>query len=362
MIILNAKPTDDLQSMITGLTNNGGGILELDPVAPYLMSGDWFLEDNVTINGNGATIDFQGGAWGIKIIGSDPYSTGTVAVNFDSVNVVGTGTTWDELMIGRYMLIGDFWYEIIDVVDTTHITLASNFTGLDTTGETYVIASTIQKVALRNITLQNSTGNLIEFKYVDTLNIESVTQYDADTAISGEDSSGLFYDLGFIDTCTNSIVCNNVPYSTFTNFTLINGGGLILTKISNTSIGVISLQNITGVGISLTNCYNDGVFEISIVKCSSHGMELVSANRELYLYGINVYSCGGDGLKLTATADRISTSGNNFLNNTGYGINIANANCDNNILVGNNTANNTAGAINDLGTGTLKSALVNNLL
>ncbi len=66
-----------------------------------------------------------------------------------------------------------------------------------------------------------------------------------------------------------------------------------------------------------------------------------------------VNTVGGDGIKLTATSNDIEITGNNILNCTGYGINIANANCNSNIIVGNDlSVNNSAGNLHDVGTGT----------
>lgn len=364
MIIIDVKPTDDLQSMVTKATQNGGGILNLDPVATYLMSGDWYLEDNITIEGNGSTIDFQGEDFGIKIIGSDEYTTGTIAVNYGATAVTGTGTTWDELMVGQSMLIGDYWYEIESVESTTALTLAWDYIGLNVTGETYVIATPVSTVKINNINLQNSAGTLVEFQYVDALEINDTYLYDAALGFSGDDSANFAFQVCTVDSCTAGFTLNNVSYCVLHNFGLLNilnGIGADITKMNNSAISVHSLQNINGVGMKFTDCSNDGMVNYSIIKTASHGIEFVSGNSDFSVESGYNDSCGGDGIKITTSSDRIGLGTTSILNCTGYGINIANANCRKTTLSGIHTSNNTAGAISDSGTGTLKSTTVNNL-
>lgn len=363
MIILTIQPTDDIQNYLDILDDNGGGILNFNPTDTFNVSNNITLYDNVTINGNGATIDFGGGVYKVSAQGSDAYSTGTLAVNFGSGSVTGTGTTWTSAMVGRSILIGDYWYEITARASNTAITISPVFMAPNVSGVSYVIASTLDNIAIKNISLTNSSTYLLDFRYVNGLVIDSLTAYSASQGINGFDSANIQWVNSVIDDCTTGMVLNNVPFCTLNNWSITNitgGAGLELTGISNTSLGIASIQAITGVGMKLTNCFNLGMVNYSIIECTSHGIEFVSGNSDMDMNLGYINTCGGDGVKLTATSNSITLTSNSIQDCTGYGINIANANCENNILISDTTGNNTAGALNDLGTGTLKSALVNN--
>jgi len=67
------------------------------------------------------------------------YRTGTVAVTGGGPNVVGTSTLWTSYAKdGDGMLLPDGKvYEVLDVVDNTHITLATNYGGTTASGQAY---------------------------------------------------------------------------------------------------------------------------------------------------------------------------------------------------------------------------------
>lgn len=67
-------------------------------------------------------------------------------------------------------------------------------------------------------------------------------------------------------------------------------------------------------------------------------------------------SNGGDGIELVGTDDNNIVLGNFCRLNTGYGIKITNANCDENLVQGNTCLSNTAGNISDSGTATFIGA------
>ena len=92
-------------------------------------------EDNDTI-----TLSFQKR---IPDFGATDYTTGTVAVTNGSKAVVGTSTVWTSDMVGRYLKVSNYWYEIASVTDNTHLTLLTEY-GEDTaSGASYTIAELV---------------------------------------------------------------------------------------------------------------------------------------------------------------------------------------------------------------------------
>ena len=365
MLIETIQPGDNIQSFLDLLNTGGGGILNLNPTDTYFVNNDLNLYSNVTINGSGSVIDFGGGAYGLKAIGTNSYFTGTISVNFGSTIVTGLGTVWTINMIGQEILIGDYFYLVDNVTSHTSLTLDTTYIGLNISGASYVIADTIDNISIVDLTLINSSSILLDFQYVDGFIKDGIFITNGLQGIRGQNSANVQLLNSNVDNCTTGISYKNVPYCTLTNWAVTNisgGTGFDLNGVTNTSIGINALQNITGVGIKFTNCSNLGMINYSIIQCTSHGIEFVSGNADMDVGSGYINSCEGDGLKLTATSNRIEIATTDSLNNTGFGFNIANANCSRNIFTGNNTFNNTAGALNDSGTSTLKSSTVNNFI
>lgn len=294
MLILTVQPSYSIQNYLDVLNANGGGILNLNPVDTFYPGGDITLYSNTTINGNGGTIDFEGGAYGIKIEGT----------NLD--NILNTG--------------------------------------------------------LSNLTVQNSTSSLIYGRYANTCNINNVFAVNGSVGFDFAESDGVAMNSWGVDTCTTSCNFLNVPNATFLNYSIYDSGTMILNGINNTSLDVWSMSNSVGAALSLQNCYNMDIQQYSILTGTSHGIEFISGNSDISLASGYITGCTGDGIKLTASSNRIGISEQNILSCTGYGINIASSSCNNAILVGTNTSGNSSGALNDSGTGTLKSATVNNFI
>ena len=59
----------------------------------------------------------------VRSYGETDYATGTVTVTSGSADVVGSGTTFTSAMVGRYLKVANFWYEITGYTDATHITI-----------------------------------------------------------------------------------------------------------------------------------------------------------------------------------------------------------------------------------------------
>ena len=360
--LITVSSFGDIQDSIDSVSALNGGVVSL-VTKTYNANANITIASNVSLEMNGSIIDFGGGAFQMLIEGSDAYSTGTLSVNYGSGSVTGSGTTWTAAMVGRSILIGDYWYEITARASNTALTISSTFLAPNVTGVTYVIATTTDAISISNGTLQNASGTLVKFRYTKFFTISSVSTYNAALSIDGDDSSGFEWLDGDIDDCVAGMTLDNVTFCVLNSYSITNitgGTGMALNKVTNTAMGLASFQVVTGVGLSFTNCFNFGFINFSIIECSSHGIEFISGNSEIDIVSGYTDSCGGDGIKLTATSDDINISLQKVKNCTGYGVNIAASTCDNNILVGVSTANNTAGALNDLGTGTLKSATVNN--
>lgn len=354
-VIITINNINNLQSAINTVGAQGGGIVNLEP-GTYNATASFTYLNGVTIDGNGAVIDFGGTANNFSAIGTNPYSTGTLAVNFGSGSVTGTGTIWTAAMIGQSILIGDYWYLITARASNTAITISPVFRAPNVSGVTYVIVTTITGVNLKNITLTNNITNpLFDFRYCDGLVMDGLITTSSPQGIRGRDSANLQWLGSTIQNCTAGMLFNNVPYCTLSNFTVLDitgGTGMDLIGVTNTAISPGSIQRVTGVGMKFTNCLNLGFLNYSIIETTSHGIEFVSGNSDVDLASGYINTAGGDGVKLTASSNRISITTTNVFNTTGYQFNIANANCNNNMVSTNSGDGTGSGAIQNLGTST----------
>ncbi len=350
--LITVSDISDLQPAIDTVEILGGGTVALVP-GTYNATTSFTIPSGVIVDGNGSTIDFGGGAFQFLIQGSNAYTTGTLAATFNNANLVGTGTTWTSGMIGQSILIGDFWYTIATRTDNTHISISPNFQAPTVSGATYVIATTVDGVQIKNITLTNSSISSLKYQYLNGLILDSITNTDSAQGIDGDDSAFAQWLNGAIDNCTAGITFDNVRLGTFNNNNVTNitgGTGLYFNGVSNTSMGIIAVQDIVGVGIQFTNCFNFGVINYSIIECTSHGLEFVSANSAVDIESGYTDTVGGDGIKLTATSDGITIDAQTIKNYTGYGINIAASSCDNNHIGAIEYGGGGSGTINDSGT------------
>ena len=352
---------DDIANLATAITtvsDAGGGTVALVP-ATYTATSSFTIPSGVTLDMNGATIDFDNGAYQILIEGTNAYSTGTLAVNYASGSVTGTLTVWTASMVGQSILIGDYWYTITARASDTAITISPVFQAPNVSGVTYVIATTVDDVAVVNGTLQNASGTLLKYRYVNGFLMDGLLTTDATQGIDGDDSANIQWVNSNIEDCTSGMTANNVRFCTFNNWGILNitgGTGIDLNGVSNTALGIASIQGIVGVGLKFTNCSNLGFINYSIIECSSHGIECVSGNSALDLISGYTDTVGGDGIKLTATSDGIHITAQEVKNYTGYGINIAASSCDNNTIGIITYGGGGSGTLNDSGTGTRVSA------
>lgn len=354
-------PTDDIQTAIDALPADGGTVA--------LAAGTYNVTSNITIPssvtlagaGYGTVIDFGGNAIQMKAVGSDVYATGTVAVNNDSTTVTGTGTTWTTAMEGRQILIGEFWYTIDTVGSTTSITLATPFLSSNVSGASYVIASTVSSVAIKTMTLQNSSVALLKIQYVNGATLDQVLFYDGAVGIDGDDSSFISLLSCTCDTCTEGMNFNNFHYGTYWNGNIVNStnNGFTANNISNWGFEIFCIPNSGGDGMNFTSVSNCGIEDFAILNSGGQGIEFVATSSGVTISDGSVDASGSDGIKLTATTDNIHLTELHLTNNGGYGINIAASTCDDNILVAVYAANNSSGSLSDSGTGTLKSTTVN---
>ncbi|MCF7835795.1 MAG: right-handed parallel beta-helix repeat-containing protein [Candidatus Marinimicrobia bacterium] len=365
-LLINVSTSDDIQTAIDLVNSAGGGSVNLGS-GTHKPGKNLVLYNGVYLQGVSASktiIDFEFGAYQIQILGSNNYSTGTVTVANNSTTVEGSGTTWTSAMAGRYILLAGIWYLIASVTDSDTLVLALPYGGKALSGDSYVIATTVNDVKITDMTIKNSTASaLIKEQYANEVFYQDVDLQVAPVFIDVDDSSNTtfnYVDMAY-SVASDGIQCNNVHFSFFLGSGGIDfgvggtGNGITLNGCTNISLNTDFLLNATGDGINLTDCDNIGILTSNCTENGGQGIELVSGCTNISIINTGCFANGSDGIKLTATDDRNIISGCLLDDNGGYGVNIANANCDDNVVKTNSYYNNTSGNINDAGTGTVKT-------
>lgn len=354
--ILNAPTSDDIQPAIDAASEQGGGSVSLHS-GTYNISSDINLPSNVNLVGSGSNntvIDFGNGAYSLKAVGTNAYTTGTVSISFGSSTVTGSGTTFTSDMIGRSILLGDFWFTIEAFGDATTLTVDAPYGEDDLVDGRYAIAVTVTNIHIEGLTVQNSSQTLIDIQYVDGLNYTDVVAFNGLVGFSHQYVANLNSQIIIADTCGTGWIMNDTVFATFFNYNALNctGNGMTANYFRNSAFEVFAVQNCGGIGMSFSNSSNVGSDNFSIQSCNI-GIEWATNNfQNAFVDGV-VVNCVTDGIKLTDSSDTLQFTSVNIQGNGGYGMNIANANCDNNIIIGNTFLNNTSGSVTDSGTGTL---------
>lgn len=183
-----------------------------------------------------------------------------------------------------------------------------------------------------------------------------------DTVVSGN-TIRLPSDTGINLTSRSVAVGNRIEGSSSSTAVGIESGGdsIIVGNVIRTVRTGILLNNLGSVaeGNILRDCRREGIKASS--STDANGVNYVIANNFVFGCGTetnNTY----DGILLETRIDKANVQGNTVrrgatANRHRYGINIANANCNDNLVTNNDLSDSgTTGSLNDAGTGTITAA------
>lgn len=355
---------DNLQDNIDKVHLFGGGVVALEN-GTHKPGGDITLYSNVYLRGanfEACIIDFENNAYGIKVKGSNGYSTGTVSVTNGGTTVTGGGTTFTSAMVGRNIFLDGLWYPISAFTDTTHVTIGLPFAGVALSGVDYAIATIIYDVRIDRIKIVNSSqgiqaqyANQFYTNYTDIQT--SVVCYDLDYC------SNMVIKTSAMIACATFIQVNNCGKFIFYGlggFNTTSGNGIEMTDCVDAALDGNYIVNCVGDGMKLTDSTNISIGSSAFTENGGQGIELVSGNSSITVQGCGFRSNASDGIKLTGTSDNCMINASSFENNGGWGINVAAADCDNNNIRNNVYDSNSSGDYTDSGTNTKTDLQITN--
>ena len=348
--------TQDIQTNLDLIESAGGGTLFLQN-GTYLLTADISIPSSVTLQGvsrDGVILDCDG-TFGVKITGTNIYTTGTLTINDTETTVVGSGTIFTSDMVGRFIFLSDAWYEITVFTDTTHITVGTPYSGTNLAGYAVAISSIANSATISKLTVTGATGAGVSLQYCQEPILNDLVIYGNGTGI---DADYVVFPKYLVACNENGVNLNQNfvegfywDFSEFSRSTV--GANIIMTNTNNATAWNFSCVGGATNGISATNCDNIAYASYDISNNGAKGIEFISGCDDNQIGLGRVFGNTSDNIKLTATSDRNTIVAVTSKNSGGSGINIANANCDNNVIVGNTFSNNSSGDINDSGTNTI---------
>lgn len=313
---------------------------------------------------------------------------GTITVTNGSAVVTGSGgTTFTNLNVGNYILIGTNYYQIGQINSDTSLDLTKVYVGMDITGGPYVAQVMLTGLMLQNFIVIGSTARGIYMRGVRHFVIENVSlQSNAENMfIEYCGDSGIHHVLsessGGCGVYINN--CASLSMKVIDIFNCVSDGVRVEGSTGSTSIMMSSCEssNNGGCGVSATGTVidmnvSDCIMKYNVsrgfhagsgatacmidsltVKGNGVGGVLVEGSNNVVtgitvhhnggvgievggmyciVSGNNVYSCVSDGIRVTGSL--CTVSGNTSHENGGDGLR---AGGDNLILTGNISSNNT---------------------
>jgi len=346
---------ESIQNAINGIATTGG-IVKLKS-GTYTLTDDIIIPSNVKLQGNGQTVtllNFQTLNKGIKAQGSSAYSTGSVSIS-NGTSVLTGGTAWlTNLTTSHKIRLDNFWYDIYAVTGNQSAYLTTSYIGQDLTNVAYDAAIMVQNFSISDLSVIYPGGNGIYFNYVYYWFIDRVTvAYGGANGVdvNNSTSSHMAY-LNTFDNVGNGIDLNQVDHlETITLWSMRNGGiGVNGLNVRDTNFTSILGRNNTD-GAYFDTLQDSVIYATDLSNNSSQGLELTNSN-DVFIVSSEFQNNTSDGIKMTSNCDRCVVSGASFKENGAWGINVASATDDGNILMGNVFSGNVSGEVNDLGTNT----------
>lgn len=238
--------------------------------------------------------------------------------------------------------------------------VGSNATIIDFGGSAYQIKAVgtsgthLNSIFINGVTVQNSSTDLMNVQYVDTIEMTDIQLYSGSSGMSVNHVTLLLLTDILVGSCSSGISISNatnVALNSFAIETISAGVGLTLDTVDVLTGASITIDGTSGDGCAFTSCTNMGFNSFSVISAGGNGITATSCT-SMTLNSPFIDTITGDGVHLVSSSSVTPATGQ-FSNCGGYGINITNSACDNCIVVGNQFISNTAGNVHDLGTGTL---------
>lgn len=187
-------------------------------------------------------------------------------------------------------------------------------------------------IAIRTLTIQNSTAPGIDVSYSNDFNIYNINVYDCQYGLRVANSNFPTIQLPFFDGCEFGASLTDVNGYLFS--------------------GAVCDNSITGYGLSLVRAGNASVYNSEMVGNATHGIYMEDSEGVAFA-SLSVTDNVGDGVHLFADVSENQFGSMVIKDNGAYGLNIVDNTSLSNIILGNFFSGNTTAEVANNGTGTV---------
>lgn len=253
----------------------------------FMRNGTYVETANVIVPTGGSLVGESGpntiiyfvGAYSVKCDGSGGMTenTGTISATKDSTAIVGVGTTFTNLSVGDFILLGTNYFQIAAITDNTNLNLVRTYRGRAISNLTYIGQTMHTGPRMENFIISNSSA------------------------------TGLYF-RGVWHFVLDSVACVlNTP-----NFQIIDcGDGGLTHIICDSSIGT---------GIVIDTCTSINMSTADIFNSTSYGIEIKGDSISVILNSCESSNNSNDGIYISGNSKNIDLSDCVVRNNYGYGI------------------------------------------
>jgi parallel beta-helix repeat protein len=324
---------EEINNAINALPTSGGRVL--------LLEGTYNISAPITILKNNVILEGQG------------VGTKLFLVNGANCHVIQVGnetTALEGIRIASLSIDGN------RANQTVYDTYGIYFYG----GSGYLIT----KSRVEDCKIENCNGSGIYLSYS-----------DYNTITGNQANSNSTYGICLSSSSNNTITGNQansnneygICLSSSSNNTIIGNqvksnqrhGIYLYLANNNTILGNQVNRSSAFDGIYLSSSNNNTIIGNQVKSNQRHGIYLYLANNNTILGNQVNQSSAVDGIYLSSSNNN-TIVGNICQGNARYGINISDAASENNLVVKNYLTGNITGSLNDVGTGTIKGAFVDN--
>jgi len=345
----------DIQSAIDFVNARGGGTVFIRG-GTYVLTSSLTIYSKVALVGEalGAVILVLSGAVKVQGTGTSIYETGTVAVTKGSTTVTGTGTTWTgNITTSHKIILNGEIFSIASIDSNTQITLSTKYFKGTLSGLTYTAAVFVEGVFLQNLVISGGNGNQVDLDHLNGFALQNVICTGAG-AKAFELSDCVNFNL--LSITGNQATTNGLYMEDSFNFLMQSSSfttsatdGIKLLRCQSGSLQVSSSENSTNDGLDMETCSNITCVGLELDENGGNGAFINDCDSINFIGGGSDANTS-DGIELDADSNQCNVSSWQANSNTGYGVRINSANCDDNNVIGNQLQNNTAGGVLDSGT------------
>ena len=355
--LITLAPGDSLQAAIDDLSQGDGGHIFLQS-GTYTITSTLNLKSAIQIEGENTSttiIDFNDTSAQLKATGTNIYTTGTIVAITNSVILTGSGTTWlGNVTTDHQIFLGNKWYKISAITGDTTIILSEGYTGGATLPATYRAVKVIKDIEIKDVSIKNSTGTALDLDDVRDIVLDDILFEGNNKGFVFDNVSEILIDQVIVVTSdSNGVEFNTCGFADIESLATIanSGHGCVINNVRIWTQIVSASNANTSDGYNITSAK---ILQLNVESSNNggQGIEFVSGNIGCFIYDSICQTNTSDGIKSTATSDDIIISATQIIDNGGYGVNIAAATCDSNLINGCIFDDNTSGAVNNSGTNT----------